>query len=115
MSYLLSELNYHTIKFFTENLLAIEMTRTKITVNKLVYLGLLILYIRKTKLYKFWYDYIKGKYNGRKTLCFMDTDNLICPIKEEKICKKILKDVEQDSVPHVNMTSPMGKAKRWLV
>ena len=39
---LLSEPNYHTRKRFSENLLAIEMKKTKVKMNKPVYLGLLI-------------------------------------------------------------------------
>ena len=35
--YLVSEPNYYTTKYFTENLLAIEMKKTQITMNKLVY------------------------------------------------------------------------------
>ena len=31
--YLVSETNYHTIKIFPENLLAIEMKRTQIIIN----------------------------------------------------------------------------------
>ena len=42
-NYLVLEPNYHTTKFFTENLLAIEMKKTQILMNKPVYLGLLIL------------------------------------------------------------------------
>ena len=38
--YLLSELNYQTIKFFTENLLAMGMRKTQILMNKPVYLSL---------------------------------------------------------------------------
>ena len=41
--YLVSGPNYHTTKFFTENLSAIEMKKAQITMNKRVYLGLLIL------------------------------------------------------------------------
>ena len=41
-NYLLSESNYHSTKFLTENLLAVEMKRTQIFMNKLVYLGLSI-------------------------------------------------------------------------
>ena len=37
---LVSEPNYHTTKFFTENLLAIEMRKTQLLMNKPVYLGL---------------------------------------------------------------------------
>ena len=48
-NYLVSKSNYHTTKLFTENLLAIEMRKTKIIVNKPVYLGL-------TVMYEFYYD-----------------------------------------------------------
>ena len=39
-NYLESEPNCHTTKLFTENLLAIEMRKTQILMNKPVYLGL---------------------------------------------------------------------------
>ena len=38
-NYLVSEANYHTQFFFSENLLVIEMRKTKILINKTVYLG----------------------------------------------------------------------------
>ena len=53
---LVSEPNYHTAKHFSENLLATEMKRTKAKMNKPIYLGMLILDISKTLMYKFWYD-----------------------------------------------------------
>ena len=37
---LVSEQNYHTTKYFSENLLAIEMKKTKVKMNKPVYLGI---------------------------------------------------------------------------
>ena len=37
--YLVSEPNNHTTKFFTKNLLAIEMKNTHITMNQPVFLG----------------------------------------------------------------------------
>ena len=40
---LVSEPNYYTIKCFSENLVAIEMKRTKIKIYKPIYLGLSIL------------------------------------------------------------------------
>ena len=47
-NYLVSEPNYHTAKFFTENVLDLEMRKTQIVVNKLVYLGLSTLDLSKT-------------------------------------------------------------------
>ena len=59
---LVSEQNYHTTKQFSEKLLAIEMKKKKVKMNKPVYLGMAILDISKTLMYEFWYDYIKQKY-----------------------------------------------------
>ena len=42
---LVSEPNYHTTKWFSEKLLTIEMKKTKVKMNKPVYLGLSILEI----------------------------------------------------------------------
>ena len=42
INYLISQPNYHTTKFFTENLLAIEMKKSQVIMNKPIYLGLSI-------------------------------------------------------------------------
>ena len=61
-NYLVSEPNYHTTKFFTENLLAIEMKKkTEILINKPFYLGLSILELRKILMYELWCDAVKPK------------------------------------------------------
>ena len=58
-NYLVSELNYHKLSyFFTENLLAIEMRKTDILMNKPVYLRFSILELSKILMYEFWYDYL---------------------------------------------------------
>ena len=75
--YLVSEPNDHTTKFFTENLLALEMRKTQILMNKPVYLGLSALDMSKTVTYEFWYDYVKSKYVENAKLCFMNTDSFI--------------------------------------
>ena len=67
---LVSEPNFHTTKFFTENLLAIEMKKktTEILMNKPVYLGLSILKLSNILMYEVWYGYVKPKY-GEKAKC----------------------------------------------
>ena len=60
-SKLVSEPNYHTINLIPENLSIIEMRRTKVKMNKPIYLGLSILKISKLLMYEFWYDYMKPK------------------------------------------------------
>ena len=77
---LVSEPNYHTSKQFPENLLAIEMKKTKVKINKPVYLGQAILDISKTLMYEFWYDYIKPKHSQKAQLCYMNTGSFIIHI-----------------------------------
>ena len=45
-------------KRFSKNLLATEMKKTKVKMNKPIYLGMSILDISKTLMYEFWYDYV---------------------------------------------------------
>ena len=61
--YLVLQQNYHTTKCFSESLLAIEMKKKGILMNKPVYLGLSILEISKIVMYEFWYDYVIPKYS----------------------------------------------------
>ena len=68
--HLASEPNYHTKKFFTQNLLAIEMKKTQILMNKSVYLGLSILDLIETVMYEFWFEYVKLKYSKDKTVLY---------------------------------------------
>ena len=65
---LVSEPNYHTTKYFSKTLLQIEMKKTKVKMNKLVYLSMSILGISKTLMCEVWYDYIKLKYRDRAKL-----------------------------------------------
>ena len=46
---LASEHNYHTTKYFSENLMAVEMKKTKVKTNKPIYLDMSVLDISKTK------------------------------------------------------------------
>ena len=101
---LFSEPNCHTTKWFSGNLLAIEMKKIKVKMNKPVYLDLSILEISKTLMYEFWYDYIKPKYKNNAKLCFMDTRSFIINIKQ-KISMKILLMMLKKDVIHQIMRS----------
>ena len=59
--YLTSESNFPTTIFFSENLLAIEMRKTQILMNKPIYLGLSILELNTIAMYEFCYNHVKPK------------------------------------------------------
>ena len=60
-TYLVSEPDYHTTKFFKENMLAIEIKKAHILINLSVYLGSSILDLSKTVMYEFWHEKKKRK------------------------------------------------------
>ena len=72
-----------------------EMKKTKVKMNKPVYLGKSILDINKTLTYDFWYDYLKPKYNNKAKLCYMNTDSFVLNIFTEDFFEDINNDVKK--------------------
>ena len=113
-SELVSEPNYHSINLISEDLSIIEMKKTKVKMNKPIYLGLSILEISKTLMYEFWYEYMKPKYAKNVKLCYMDTDRSIMNIKTNDFYEDIASDVKNrfdTSNYEVNRPLPTGKNK----
>ena len=93
------------------------MNKTRVKINKPVYLGLSILDISKILMYECWYDYMKPKYGNNVKLCYMDTDSFVINIKTEDFYKDIANDVEKrfdTSNYEVNRPLPTGKNKKVL-
>ena len=113
----MSEPNYHTTKWFSENLLAIEIKKTVIKANNPIYLGLAILSLSKIKMYEYWYDEVKPRYKDKIRLCYMDTDSFIIHIKTEDFYKDLADDVEKKydtSNYNAERPLPMGENKKVI-
>ena len=114
---LISEPNYHTINYISEDLPIIEMNKTEVKINKSIYLGLSILDISKILMYEFWYDYMKPKYNDKVKLCYMNTDSFVMNIKTNDFYKDIANDVDKmfdTSNYEINRPLPTGKNKKVI-
>ena len=83
------------IKYFSGSLLATEMRKTEITMNKPVYLGQAILDISKTLMYEFYYEYMKPKYGNKVKLCYTDTDSSIMQIFTDDFYADISSDAKR--------------------
>ena len=114
---LVSEPHYHTINYISEDLSIIEMNKTKVKMNKPIYLGRSILDISKILMYEFWCDYMKPKYGNREKLCYMHTDSFVMNIKANDFYKDISSNVDKrfdTSNYEVNRPLPTGKNKKVI-
>ncbi|XP_051165642.1 uncharacterized protein LOC127284297 [Leptopilina boulardi] len=89
---LISRPNFHSRAIFDENLVAIELRKTEVLLNKPIYVGLSVLDISKTLIYDFHYGYMLEKYGENCKLMYTDTDSLIYEIK----CKDVYNDMKND-------------------
>ena len=92
INYLVSKSNDHTTKFLREQLLAIEMKKAEILINKPAYLGLSILELSEILVFEVWYDYLRSEYGEKVKFYFMDTDSFIVYIKLGDIYNRYMTD-----------------------
>ena len=90
---LVSKPNYHHSTIFCENLVAVQMKKTTLVLDKPIYLGFSVLEISKTIMYDFHYNYIKPKYGDKAKLLFTDTDSLAYEVETDDFYKDISPDV----------------------
>ena len=81
--------------------------------NKLVCLGLSILELSKTLMYKLWYGYAIPKCDEKVKLCYMVTYSFIVNIKTDDIFKDIAEDVEtRFDTSNYELDRPLPKRKK---
>ena len=72
---LVKKANFRSVNIFDENLIAVHMEKTTVRLNKPIQIGMSILDLSKTLMYKFHYEYVKPKWEDRVELLFTDTDS----------------------------------------
>ena len=106
---LVSEPNYASCTTFSDHLMAIEMRRTNILMDKPIMVGQPILDKRKELRCSFWYEYLKPKYKDKINLLYMDTDSFVIEVETVdffKDTKDGLKEWFDTSNYHKDMVLP---------
>ena len=91
---LVSEPNYSSCTVFSDNLMAIEMRKTHIVMNKPIIVGQAILDKGKELMYEFYYGYLKPKFKDKLQLLYMDTDSFVLEIETQDFFKDTKDDLK---------------------
>ena len=85
MRRLIADPSFARATVFDDNLAAIHMHKTKLLLNRPVYVGMSILDLSKHHMYDFYYNVLKKKYGDRCRLFYTDTDSLVIEIQTEDV------------------------------
>lgn len=88
---LIARPNFKGNKIFNKNLIAIEMYKTNVKIDKPNIIGIAILEISKILMYQFHYDFMLKKFDYKKCkMAYTDTDSFIYCIEDESVDKLVM-------------------------
>ena len=89
---LVASLLYSRHVMFSNDLVGIDMRKSKLLLNKPVYTGMTILDNSKILMYDFFYNKLKKQYGPKCELLYTDTDSLLLEIETDDVYKDIAKN-----------------------
>lgn len=92
---LIAKPNFHERNIFSSTLAAVHMRKTEIFFKKPITIGMAVLDISKTLMYKFYYEYMQPTYKQNLNLLYTDTDSFIFHIFTEDIYNDMKKSLER--------------------
>ena len=79
---------------FGDDLAAVQVHKSRLVLNRPVFVGMSILDLSKTLMYDFYYGQMKGQYGDRCQLLYTDTDSLLLEIQTEDVYRDMAKRAE---------------------
>ena len=95
LTHLTARPSFRRFKIFGEHLVAVELLKPSVKLNKPIYAGVTTLEVSKTLMYDFHYNVIKARYMDKARLLFTDTDSLCYHIQTEDLYED-MKDMGED-------------------
>ena len=70
---------------FDDDLAAVQIHKSRLVLNRPVYVGMSVLDLSKSLMYDFYYNQMKAQYGDRVELLYTDTDSLLLEIQTEDV------------------------------
>ena len=95
MRRLVADPAYLSHKIFDGDLVAIHSSKTRLKLNRPIYVGQTVLDSSKHLMYDFWFNQIKAKFGGKAGLLYTDTDSLLFEVETENVYKDMKQSTEK--------------------
>ena len=82
---LIASPSYARANIFDDDLAAIQMHKSRLVLNRPVYVGMSVLDLSKHLMYDFYYNQLKKQYGEHCQLLYTDTDSLLLEIRTENV------------------------------
>ena len=82
---LIASPSFARANIFDDDLAAVQMHKSRLVLNRPVYVGMSILDLSKSLMYDFYYNQMKAQYGDRVELLYTDTDSLLLEIQKEDV------------------------------
>ena len=92
LSKLIKGPNFEHSHKISDKQVLVQSKSVKTKFNKPIYLGACILETSKFHMYKFWYDYLKVKYDNNINLIYIDTDSFVLEIFTDDVYEDMKND-----------------------
>lgn len=85
--------NFQSLSIFSENFVAIQSTKLEVFMNKPIYVGMVVLDLSKTIVYKF-HEQMLSLYGSNCQMLYTDTDSLIYSVTCDDIYEDIKRNID---------------------
>ncbi|XP_033729514.1 uncharacterized protein LOC117318662 [Pecten maximus] len=86
--------NFQSFKIFNRDLVAVNMKKVNVVLNRPIYAGFCILEVAKICMYQFHYDFMKKKYGSKARVAYTDTDSFIYTIETDNWYQDMIENLD---------------------
>ena len=100
---------------FNDDLVGVQSNRTKVVLNKPIYVGMSILDLSKTLMYDFYYNHLKELYGSDVKLLYTDTDSLVLHFFTDDLFDDMSEFLDKYDTSNYDQSHPLYSEKNKKV